>query len=140
MARGLNVVHIIGNVGKDAELRYTQAGKSVASFSVATSNKWKGGDGEQHEQTEWHRIVAWGKLAEIAGKYVTKGRQAYVQGRLQTRAWEDREGNKKHTTEIVASEIILLGPKPEDNRELSREIFDQPQDSVGVYEDGEVPF
>lgn len=140
MARGLNAVHLIGNCGKDTEVRYTQSGTAVATISLATSSSWYDKQKqEKQERTEWHRVVAWGKLAEMAGEYVKKGRQIYVQGRIQTRTWEDRQGNKKNTTEIVANEILLLGPKQEQTRELAQEIFGQPQDSVGVY-DEETPF
>jgi len=112
----LNKVQLIGYVGRDAELRYTQGGSAVANFSLATSEKWRK-DGEQHERTEWHRIQTWGPLAEkLVGPYVTKGRLVYVEGRIQTREWEDKEGEKRRTTEIVAQTVQLLGGKGDGSR------------------------
>lgn len=138
MARGINVTHLVGNVGQDIEVRYTQSGTAVATISIATSDSWYDKNTkEKQERTEWHRVVAWGKLAEIAGKYVTKGRQIYVQGRLQTRSWEDQNGNKKYTTEIVAKEILLLGSKP-DTQDLAESIFESDARYDGP--DGETPF
>ena len=104
----VNKVILIGNLGRDPEIRYTKSGQAVASFSLATTEKWKNKDGEREEKTEWHRIVAWGRLGEICGEYLTKGKQAYIEGRLQTRDWEDKDGNKRTTTEIVASNMVML--------------------------------
>ncbi len=107
---GINKVILVGNLGGDPEVRYTKAGQAVASFNLATSESWKDKDtGEKQEKTEWHRIVAWGKLGEICGEYLNKGKQVYIEGRLQTREWEDDEGNKKQTTEIVANNMTMLG-------------------------------
>jgi len=106
MAQGVNKVILIGHLGRDPETRTTQSGMTVANFSLATTEKFKGED-----RTEWHRIVVWGKLAEICAQYLTKGKQVYLEGRLQTREWEDKEGNKKSTTEIVANEMRMLGSK-----------------------------
>lgn len=106
---GVNKVILVGNLGRDPEVRYTKAGQAVASFSLATSEKWTGKDGKKEEKTEWHRIVAWGKLGEICGEYLSKGKQVYIEGRLQTREWEDNDGNKKQTTEIVANNMTMLG-------------------------------
>ncbi|MCK5610003.1 single-stranded DNA-binding protein [Candidatus Pacearchaeota archaeon] len=106
---GVNKVILVGNLGRDPEVRYTKSGQAVASFSIATSEKWTGKDGNKEEKTEWHRIVAWGKLGEICGEYLSKGKQVYLEGRLQTREWEDNNGNKKQTTEIVASNMTMLG-------------------------------
>jgi single-strand DNA-binding protein len=105
----VNKVIVVGRLGRDPELRYTQGGQAVANFTVATNESWTNKDGERQERTEWHRIVAWGKQAEFCGNYLTKGRQVYVEGRLQTREWEDREGDKRRTTEIVAQTIQALG-------------------------------
>ena len=105
----VNKVIVLGNLGADPELRYTNSGTAVASFRVATSERWNDKNGESQERTEWHRIVAWDKLGEICGKYLKKGRSVYVEGRLQTRAWEDKEGNKRYTTEIVARTMQMLG-------------------------------
>jgi len=106
---GVNKVILVGNLGRDPEVRYTKSGQAVASFSLATSERWTGKDGNKEEKTEWHRIVAWGKLGEICGEYLSKGKQVYIEGRLQTREWDDKDGNKKQTTEIVASNMTMLG-------------------------------
>jgi len=113
MARSLNKVMIIGHVGRDPEMRYTQTGKPVTSFGVATSRTWVGSDGERREETEWFTVIAWGSLAEICKQYLTKGQQVYVEGRLQTRRWDDSEGKKHAALEIVASEMIMLGERRE---------------------------
>ena len=107
---GINKAILVGRLGSDPEVRYTPSGVAVANFNIATSEEWKDKDtGEKKERTEWHRIVAWSKLGEICGEYLSKGRQVYVEGRIQTRSWEDRDGNKRYTTEIVASDIQFLG-------------------------------
>lgn len=108
MARGLNKVMIIGNVGRDPEMRYTPSGKPVTSFSVATSRSWVNAQGERREATEWFNVVAWRDLAEICSQCLTKGSRVYIEGRLQTRSWEDQEGQKHYRTELVANEIIVL--------------------------------
>jgi single-strand DNA-binding protein len=108
----INKAILVGNLGRDPEVRYTTSGMAVANFSIATSERWKDkNSGEMQERTEWHRIVAWGRLGEICGEYLSKGRQVYIEGRIQTRDWEDRDGNKRYTTEIVASEMKMLGSK-----------------------------
>ena len=109
----LNKVQIIGRLGKDPEIRYTQGGQAVASFSVATDSKWTNKSGEKQEKTEWHRVKAWGKLGELAGEYLAKGRQVYVEGRLETSEYTDKEGVKKYSTEIVANDIQFLDSKGE---------------------------
>ena len=109
MARGVNKVILIGNLGSDPELRYTGSGTAVCNFSLATSESYKDRDGNQVENTEWHRVVAWARLAEICGEYLKKGRQVYIEGQLQTRQWEDKDGNTKYTTEIKAREMQMLG-------------------------------
>jgi len=111
MARGLNKVMIIGTLGRDPELRYTPSGRPVASFSVATSRTWTSSDGERREETEWFNVVAWGNLAEICKTHLAKGQQVYVEGRLQTRGWEDENGTRHYRTELVANEMILLGDR-----------------------------
>lgn len=106
----VNKVILVGYLGKDPELRQTSGGSSVANFSMATSEHWRdGASGEKKERTEWHRIVAWGKSAEFCANYLTKGRLVYVEGRIQTREWDDKEGNRQRTTEIVASNVTALG-------------------------------
>ncbi|MCK5616823.1 single-stranded DNA-binding protein [Candidatus Pacearchaeota archaeon] len=106
---GVNKVILVGNLCRDPKLRHTKTGTAVASFSLATNERWKGKDGNKEEKTEFHRIVAWGKLGEICAEYLSKGKQVYIEGRLQTREWEDTDGNKKQTTEIVASNMTMLG-------------------------------
>ncbi|HHE74048.1 MAG: single-stranded DNA-binding protein [Deltaproteobacteria bacterium] len=109
---GVNKVLLIGRLGRDPEVRYTQDGTAIANFSIATSEEWKDKKtGEKQERTEWHRIVAFQRLGEICGEYLSKGRQVYVEGRLQTRDWQDKDGNKRYTTEIVASQMQMLGSK-----------------------------
>ncbi len=113
MTRGLNKVMIIGHLGRDPEMRYTPSGRPVATFTVATTRSWHSASGERHEETEWFNIVAWGSLAEICAQHLTRGQQAYVEGRLQTRRWEDAEGKKHTATELVAKEIIILSERRE---------------------------
>ena len=108
----VNKVILVGHLGRDAEVKYTANGAPVASFSLATSETWNDKAGERQERTEWHRIVLWGKTAEAIGDYLLKGRQIYVEGRLQTREWEDKDGEKKKTTEVRADKVVLLGSKP----------------------------
>ena len=105
---GLNKAIIIGNLGADVELRYTQGNQPVATFRLATSENWTDKDGQKQERTEWHRIVAFGRLAELCSKYLSKGRQVYVEGRIQTRQWQDNSGNTRYTTEINARDIVFL--------------------------------
>jgi single-strand DNA-binding protein len=113
MSRGLNKVMIIGNLGRDPEMRYTPSGRPVTTFSVATSRTWNTSEGEKHVETEWFNVVAWSNLAEICKQYLTKGQQVYIEGRLQTRHWDDQEGNKHTSVEIVANEMIILGERRE---------------------------
>jgi single-strand DNA-binding protein len=105
---GVNKVILIGNLGKDPELRYTPSGQPTASFSLATTERWNDKNGQKQERTEWHNIVVWGKLAELVNQYLKKGRSAYIEGRINTRSWDDRDGNKKYRTEIVANQIQFL--------------------------------
>ncbi len=107
--RSLNKVLLLGNLGRDPEVRYTASGKAVTTFTLATSQRWRDQDGNDQERTEWHRVVAWGRLGEIAGEYLSKGKQVFVEGRIQTREWEDQEGNRRTTVEIIASDIIMMG-------------------------------
>jgi single-strand DNA-binding protein len=108
MPKSLNKVMLIGNLGKDPELRYTTSGVAVVSFSIATSESWKDQDGNLQERTEWHNIVAWRKLAEICGEWLKKGKKVYIEGRIQTRSYDDKNGVKKYITEIVADDMIML--------------------------------
>ena len=107
----INKVILIGNLGADPELRYTQSGAPVASFRVATTGRWRGQDGQMQAQTEWRNIVAWRRLAEICGEYLSKGSRVYIEGRLQTRKWQDQNGNDRYTTEIIAREMKMLSPR-----------------------------
>jgi single-strand DNA-binding protein len=109
MARGLNKVLLIGHLGCDPEMRYTPSGRPVTSFSLSTSRSWVSTEGERREETEWFNIVTWGNLAEICKQHLTSGQQVYIEGRLQTRGWEDETGKKHFRTEVVANEMVMLG-------------------------------
>ena len=109
MGASVNKVILIGNLGSDPEVRYTPSGSAVANFSIATNESWKDKNGQDQDRTEWHKIVVWGKQAENCGEYLSKGRTVYIEGRLQTRSWDDKEGNKRYTTEIVATTVQFLG-------------------------------
>ena len=112
MAKSVNKVILVGNLGKDPEVKYTPGGTAVAKFSLATNERYKDKEGQWQDRTEWHNIVAWQRLAEIAGEYLKKGRTVYIEGRLQTSSWDDKEsGQKKYKTEIVAQDLVLLGGK-----------------------------
>jgi single-strand DNA-binding protein len=108
----LNKVMLIGNLGRDPEIRFTPEGSQVASFSIATSENWTDKNGTRQERTEWHNVQAWNKLADLAKRYLQKGRQVYIEGRIRTREWDDKDGNKRRTTEIIASNMVLLGSRP----------------------------
>ncbi len=112
MARGVNKVILVGNLGNDPDMRYTAGGAAVANISLATTDSWRDKEsGEKQERTEWHRVVFFGRLAEIVGEYLRKGSQIYVEGRLQTRKWQDKEGTDRYTTEIVANDMQMLGSR-----------------------------
>jgi single-strand DNA-binding protein len=123
---------IIGRLGRDPEMRYTPSGRPVTTFSVATSRSWNTSDGERRTETEWFNVVAWGSLAEICKEYLNKGQQVYIEGRLQTRHWDDSEGNKHTSTEIVANEMIMIGERRENN--------DIPSEGEEAREEDEFPF
>jgi len=116
---GVNKVILVGNLGADPEVRYTTGGSAVANFRIATSEEWRDkNSGEKQSRTEWHRVVAFGRLGEICGEFLHKGKQVYIEGRIQTRSWEDKDGNTRYTTEIVAREMQMLGSAPgRDSRE-----------------------
>ena len=142
MSRGINKVILIGNLGGDPELRTTPGGSSVASFTLATNESWNDKDGTKQERTEWHRIVAWGRLAEICGQYLSKGRQVYIEGRLQTRSWEDKQGNQRKTTEVVARDMQMLGGRGESGGERPQSAAGTPEfaaETVKI-EDDDLPF
>lgn len=119
-SRSLNKVELIGNITRDPELRYTASGVAVASFSIATNRSWKTEAGELKEEVEFHRIVAWNKLAGLCSQLLTKGRKIYVEGRLQTRQWQDKENNKRETTEIVIDDMIILDSKKDHGNEPTK--------------------
>jgi single-strand DNA-binding protein len=121
MSRGLNKVMIIGNLGRDPEMRYTPSGRPVTTFSVATSRSWNTSEGEKRIETEWFNVVAWSSLAEICKQHLVKGQQVYIEGRLQTRHWDDAEGNKHTSVEIVANEMIILGERRDASESTSSE-------------------
>jgi single-strand DNA-binding protein len=116
MANSVNKAILVGRLGKDPEVKYTQGGTPVAKFTLATNEVWKDQSGEKQERTEWHNIVAWSKLAEICGQYLNKGSRVYIEGRIQTRSWEDKEGNKRYTTEIRADNMVMLSGRGEETR------------------------
>ena len=113
MARGVNKVILIGNLGSDPEVRYTPDGVPVANFSLATNESWNDKDGQRQERTEWHRLVLWRRQAEVAQQYLKKGSKIYVEGRLQTRSWDDQSGQKRYTTEIVVNDMQMLDSRGE---------------------------
>lgn len=132
---GINKVIVVGRLGANPEMRYTNSGMGVCNFNLATSENWVDKQGQKKERTEWHRIVVWGKLGELCNEYLKKGRQTYVEGRLQTRSWDDKNGNKRYTTEIVANTVQFLGPA-----EQSGATPKSPADDVPFLEDSpEVP-
>jgi len=121
----INKAILIGRLGADPEIRYTPKGTAVTNFRIATTYRFTNTEGQSEEQTEWHRIVAFEKLAEICGKYLAKGKQVYIEGRIQTREWEDRDGNRRWTTEIVAQQMIMLG-SPRDAQQVNEQPLDEP--------------
>ena len=137
---GVNKVILVGNLGADPEVRYLNTGTAVANFRMATTQNIKNREGEREARTEWHRVVAFGRLAEISGEYLNKGKQVYIEGRLRTRSWDDRDGNKRWTTEIIATSMQMLG-SPGDQKATEGEIpdFEGAPDSGGDQED-DVPF
>jgi single-strand DNA-binding protein len=109
MAGGVNKVILVGNLGADPEMRYTPSGAGVCEFRIATSESWTDKNNQRQERTEWHRVIVWGKRAEVCAKYLSKGRQVYVEGRIQTRTYDDKDGNKRYVTEIIANDVQFLG-------------------------------
>jgi single-strand DNA-binding protein len=136
----VNKIILIGNLGADPEVRYTPSGTAVANFNLATHEQWTNKDGEKGERTEWHRIVAWGRLGEICGEYLRKGKQVYIEGRIQTRSWEDRDGNKRFTTEVIAQAMQMLGsPDYKEGRAQSTDERFPSEEPVTIPED-DIPF
>lgn len=159
MAGSVNKAIVLGNLGKDPELRHTQSGQAVTELTIATNERFKDKSGEWQERTEWHRVVVWGRQAENAAQYLAKGRQVYVEGRLQTREWTDRDGNKRYTTEIVAQNVQYLSsgggdgssrgssgggryndPGPPPAGEVPRPSTHGGHDAGGGFSDDEIPF
>jgi single-strand DNA-binding protein len=136
---GVNKVILVGRLGRDPEVRYTPSGTAVANFSIATSEQWTNKDGEKQERTEWHKIVAWRRLGEICGEYLHKGSQIYIEGRLQTRDWEDRDGNKRYTTEVIAQTMQMLGSADKGGKAETTDERFPVEEPVTVPED-DIPF
>jgi single-strand DNA-binding protein len=144
----LNKAILIGNLGRDAEIRFTAGGSAVSNFSLATTDTWKDKDGQKQERTEWHRVVLWGKTAEALQEYLTKGKQIYVEGRLQTREWTNKEQQKVKTTEIVADKVVLLGSaggggaRPQRDRQVDADSApaDAAPQHVDAPNDDDIPF
>jgi single-strand DNA-binding protein len=143
---GVNKAILVGNLGADPEVRHTAGGTPVANFRIATTENYTNRDGQRESRTEWHRIVAFGKLAEICGQYLKKGKQVYIEGRIQTREWEDQSGNKKYTTEIVANQMQMLGRAgdrdyvPEDSQEPQYADNSSQAPATGGNDDDDLPF
>jgi len=133
MSRGLNKIQIIGNLGRDPEMRYTPSGRPVTTFPVAVSRSWNTPDGERHTETEWFNIVAWGNLAERCKQYLLKGQRVYIEGRLKTRRWEDKEGVSRVSLEIFAEDMIML-----DDRRAEK--ASTPEEEISASEEDEFPF
>jgi single-strand DNA-binding protein len=136
---GVNKVILVGRLGRDPEVRYTPSGTAVANFSIATSEQWNNKDGEKQERTEWHKIVAWRRLGEICGEYLHKGSQIYIEGRLQTRDWEDRDGNKRYTTEVIAQNMQMLGSADKGGKAETTDERFPVEEPITVPED-DIPF
>ena len=137
----VNKVILVGNLGKDPEVRFTGSGKAVCHFPVATSEVWNDANGERRERTEWHNVVVWGKQGENCGKYLSKGRQVYVEGRIQTRSWDDKDGNKRYMTEIIAQQVRFLGGGGGGGRGASDAPPSMPSDAGGgPATDDDIPF
>ena len=144
----LNKIMLIGHLGKDPEIRYTPDGSPVATFSLATSENWTDKNGSRQEHTEWHTIVAWTRLADLSKRFLSKGRQVYVEGRIRSREWNDRDGNKRRTTEVIASQIVLLGSRPQGAEtvaqpaETAARSAAEPEQALGDFgiTDSDIPF
>lgn len=139
---GVNKVILVGNLGKDPEVRHLDNGRAVANFSLATSETYKNKQGERVTNTEWHNVVLWSPLAEIAEKFLKKGGQVYIEGKLTTRSWDDQEGNKRYTTEVVGRELTLLGGKPEGSSSSSNSnsMAESPVSNIPEDDTDDLPF
>jgi len=136
----VNKVILLGNLGRDPEVRFTQGGTPVANFTMATTDRWSDPSGEKKEKTEWHRVVVWGKQAEIAGEYLRKGRPVFVEGSLQTREWTDREGNKRYTTEVRAQRLQLLGRPDDRGPSAGAAPAEEAVEPSGGFAEDDIPF
>jgi single-strand DNA-binding protein len=136
----VNKAILIGNLGKDPEIRYTPSGQAVASFSIATTRKWKDKEGQSQEQTDWHNIVVWGRMAETAKEYLAKGRSVYIEGRIQNRSYEDKEGNKRYISEVVATTMQFLGGRPDQAGGSQASQAPPPDQPPDINEDDDLPF
>jgi single-strand DNA-binding protein len=137
----VNKVILVGNLGRDPEVRATPSGQSVCNFSLATTERYQGRDGQNHEQTEWHNIVAWGKQAELCGQYLKKGRQVYIEGRITNREYEARDGSgKRHRSEIVAQRVQFLGGRPAAGADDGLADFNSGAEALPPAEDDDIPF
>ncbi len=140
MSRGVNKVILIGNLGQDPELKYTPNGHAVSTFSIATTEGRKDKDGNWNDHTEWHRVVTWNKTAETAGEYLKKGSQVYIEGRIQTRQWDDKEGVKRYTTEIVAQNLQMLGRRSDGAPAPTDDFPAEPNQESSGDESSDLPF
>ena len=141
MKRGINKVTLVGNLGKDPEMKYTASGAAICNVTIATSESGKDKQsGEQVEKTEWHRVVAFQRLAEIMGEYLKKGSQVYIEGKLQTRKWQDQNGQDRYTTEVVANDMLMLSGRPESKSEDKPGFRDKPAVTGKDFEDDGLPF
>lgn len=134
----VNRVILIGNLGADPEVRYTQGGTAVANMRIATNESWTDKQGQRHDRTEWHRVIVWGKQGETCAEYLSKGRSVYLEGRLQTREWTDNDGRKNYSTEVVADRVVFLSTGQRDDRRDSGGHDDR--DTSGAPDDGDIPF
>jgi single-strand DNA-binding protein len=135
----VNKVILVGRLGADPEMKYTSDGTAVASFRIATTKKWTNQNGEKEERTEWHRIVAWRRLGEICGQYLSKGKQIYIEGELQTRSWEDKDGMKRWVTEVVASNMQMLG-SPADKDRMKKDYGEDIDKGAAFNSEDDIPF
>ena len=135
---GVNKVILVGNLGADPEVRYSSAGTAVVNFRLATSENWTNKEGGKETRTDWHRVVAFGKLGEICAEYLRKGKQVYVEGKLRTRSWDDKEGNKKWITEVVASSMVMLGQVAEQAKAMGGEPGEVPPEPQ--HQEDDIPF
>ena len=148
LSMSVNKVLLIGRLGNNPEIRNTNTGTAVANFNLATSESWNDKTGQKQERTEWHRVVVWGKLAELCEKYLAKGRQCYIEGRLQTRSWDDKDGNKRYTTEVVANTVQFLGgpsaQAPQAGASMgagmNEPMGEMPQVQESTFTEDEIPF